>query len=230
MTESDMRKWRLAATAAAAALLVGGCSEGVVGTARPLPQITPANVQTVLLDTSQFPNTYPAVVLPPQVAVQAAGDMSGLPDAAENISPSDCRPDAPPSTVGALAVAVGTNESDRSTLTLIVENVGSSSIETLHRYVTHCADITAKNRAAEISVHTEVLPSPADLKPPSFVWRRVVRSGSAQASLHETMVTMAGQVGAIRVLVTYMTFGSPAPDLDAMKTVLNSQLSKIKHS
>jgi hypothetical protein len=225
-----MRKWRLAATTAAIALLVGGCSEGVVGAARPVPQVVPANVQTVLLDSSQFPNAYPAVVLPPHIAAQAAADMSGLPDAAENIVPADCKPEPPPSTQGSLAVAVGTNESDRSTLTLIVENVGNSSLEKLRGYVTRCTDITAKNRAAEISVHTELVPSPADLKAPSFVWRRVVRSGSALASLHQTMVTMVGQVGAIRVLVTYLTFGDPKPDLDAMTAVLNSQLSKIKHS
>ena len=48
--------------------------------------------------------------------------------------------------------------------------------------------------------------------------------------MHQTMVTMAAQVGAVRVFVTYLTFGTANPDFAAMGKLLTSQIEKIRHS
>lgn len=225
-----MRKCRLAVAIAAAAVVSVGCSTPVAGTARPETVAAPADVRPMLLDPAQFPNAYPAVVLPQPVAQQAAGDMSGLSVGAESISPADCTPDSPTKTPDGLAVAVGTNDADRSTLTLVVENVDSAALGRLREDTTRCADISAKNRATDITVHTELLDVPADATDAALVWRRTVRSGTERSAQHQTMVTMVGQEGAVRVFVTYMTFGTSDPDLAVMGKLLAEQISKIRQS
>lgn len=225
-----MRKCRPAVALVAAALLIGGCSAEISGAAKPEAIIAVADVRPLLLDTADFPPQYPAVVLPQQVASQAAEDMSGLPMRAEQIEPADCIPPTPPTAPDALAVAVGTNEEDRSTLTLLVEDVGSASMSDLRDVTTRCTDVSARNRLAEISVHTEILQTPPEAKDAEIVWRRAVRSGTANSAMHETMVTMAAQVGEVRIFVTYLTFGIANPDFAAMGKLLTSQIQKIRHS
>ncbi|MEV0432979.1 sensor domain-containing protein [Nocardia sp. NPDC050413] len=219
--------------AACAVLMTGaltGCAEAVSGipvaesaTSMHHVEAAPADL---LPDPHEFPAAYPAVVLTPQAASAAAEDLDGVGMGA-TVSPVECTP--PESEPGAEppAVAVGTDEVSRASLTVEL----SRTTELLARVrdrLRACEQIRVSRAGAGSTVTTEVsahVPAGAD---EAMTLRRSVIPDVGGAGLTQTMYTSVGRVGDIRITVTSMTFGAGEPDKAAVDELFATAVRSVR--
>lgn len=184
----------------------------------PLSQLLPT--------PDRFPARYPAVVLPAQAAVSAAGDLDGVGPGAR-VDPAGCLP--PESVPGEdrTAVAVGTDDATRATLTVELSRT-SSPLGALRTQLAACPTV-AVERAGAASTVTTVLdthvPAGAD---DAISLRRTVVPAVGGRGLTQTMQTSVGQIGDVRITVTSMTFGDGAVDAPAVDDLFATAVHTVR--
>ncbi|WP_306365528.1 DUF5642 family protein [Nocardia sp. CC227C] len=177
----------------------------------------------LLPNPSQFPAPYAAVELPPDTAEQAAHDLDGILPGAR-VDPEDCVP-VPP--VSEPAVSVGTDDATRATLT--VELVRTDhTLGTLRQQLERCGTVRATQSGTSATVTTELLPPPPLDADETVALRRTVRSEAGDPGTTRIMRTLLGQVGDVRINVTYMTFGDDSLDGEALDSLFTTAVSKVR--
>lgn len=168
----------------------------------------------LLLPADRFPETYSAVILEPQAVAQAAPDLTGIPTGAR-VDPAGCLPPSQDYGPAGTAMAVGTDTAGRATLSVEVVTAAATLGE-YRSHVAECGRVEATHRGATATVTTVLEPDPPVLVPGSetLALSRTVRSGHGGDLLTQSMITRTAQLGDVRVLVTYMTFESGAPDVE----------------
>lgn len=213
------------------ALLAAGCDSSTTG--RPVaaessgvsgPVGTP--LARLLPDTTQFPAGYPAVVLPPEVAAQAAGDLDGVGRGA-TVQPSGCLPPEPQQGPDMTAVAVGSDDASRTTLTVEL-NRTDQPLAQLRSQLQQCASVRVEKAGATTTVTTTLDPPPPVDADDTLALRRTVTPDVAGAGRTQSMQTLTGQVGDVRITVTAMTFTETTVDPAALDELFTTTVQKVR--
>ncbi|MFZ2527152.1 MAG: sensor domain-containing protein [Rhodococcus sp. (in: high G+C Gram-positive bacteria)] len=222
-----------------ALLVVSACATTVSGVPTPhgtaidglaaATTVTPPSrpLAELLLPVEEFPEPYVAVVLPPQAVAQAAPDLTGIPVGAK-VDPAGCLPPTQDYGPDGTAMAVGTDNDRRATISVELVS-GAASLGDLRTRLADCPNVEASHRGATATVTTvpESAPSPPAPGVDTLELSRTVRSGQGGDAVTQAMRTRIAQIGDLRVLVTYMSFGSGDPDLDALGIVYDAAVARI---
>ncbi|MBF6185581.1 sensor domain-containing protein [Nocardia farcinica] len=185
-----------------------------------------AQLATLLPDPGQFPPRYPAVVLPAEAAAQAAGDLDGVARGA-TVQPKDCTPPEQQYGPDHTAVAVGTDDAARATLT--VELVRTRiPLSALGEQLRRCGEIRVTGAGPTTTVRTTLDPAPPVDADDTVALRRTVAPDVGGVGLTQTMRTLAAQIGDVRILVTYMTFGDGPADTAALDELFTTAVLKVR--
>ncbi|MEV0343554.1 sensor domain-containing protein [Nocardia sp. NPDC050713] len=221
-----------ACAAAVCALLLTGCGSTVTGqpvAARPSTvRHIAAGLTTLLPEPAQFPARYPAVVLPPEAAAQAAGDLNGVIRGA-TVRPEGCAPDEQQFGPDHTAIAVGSDETSRATLTVELTRT-RQPLSTLREQVLRCGEMRVARAGATTTVSTELDPPPPLDADDTLALRRTVAPDVGGPGLTQTMRTLVGQVGDVRIAVTYMTFSDAPPDTAALDELFTTAVRKVREA
>lgn len=215
---------------AACAAVLAGCGSTVNGAPAAVERATigehvDAQLLTLLPDPARFPHGYPAVVLPPEAAAQAAGDLDGVARGAA-VDPADCAPPEQQYGPDHTAVAVGTSEESRATLTVELVRTATPLSELADR-LRRCGEIRVTGAGPTTTVTTTLGPAPAVDADDSLSLHRVVAPDVGGVGLTQRMHTHTAQVGDVRVLVTYMIFGEGPQDDAALAELFAAAVSKV---
>ncbi|MFI6866785.1 sensor domain-containing protein [Nocardia sp. NPDC050406] len=209
--------------------VLAACSTTVSGQPQasqiPQPVATGDNSELARLlpNPSQFPSPYLAITLPPETAGQAARDLDGILPGAQ-VDPGDCMPTPP---VSDPAVSVGTDDSTRATLTVELVRT-DQTLSAVEQQAQRCGSVRVTQSGTTATVTTEVLPPPPLDADETVALRRTVRSETGGPGLTRTMQTLLGQVGDVRINVTYMSFGDDKPDGEALDSLFTTAVSKVR--
>ncbi|MEZ7238083.1 sensor domain-containing protein [Rhodococcus sp. GXMU-t2271] len=226
-----------AAAFGAALLLAAGCSSTVGGTPQPEPAAlaTTGDAATasrplaeLLLPPEEFPEPYDAVVLPPQAVAQAAPDLTGVPEGAK-VDPPGCLP--PPQNFGpdGTAMVVGTDNDSRATISVELVAV-TDQLAAYRERLAECPVVAATRRGVTATVTTTIDPSAPPAAPgvETFAFTRTVRSGEGREVVTQSMTSRIAQIGDVRVLVTYMSFGAGPADTDGLTQVFDASVERVR--
>ncbi len=218
------------AMAAACAGLLAGCGATVAGHPVAVEQTevtrqVGAALSALLVEPAQFPARYPAVVLPPEAAAQAAGDLTGAGRGAR-VQPEACTP--PQQVFGAnkTEIAVGTDDATRATLTVELTRT-EQPLAALRSQLKQCASVRVSRGGALTTVTTELVPAPSIDADDALALRRTVTPDVGGAGLTETMRTAVGQVDDVRIIVTYMSFSGAEPDVAAVDELFTTAARRV---
>ena len=215
---------------AACAAVLAGCGSIVNGEPAADGQATisehiDAQLTTLLPDPAQFPDRYPAVVLSSEAAAQAAGDLDGVARGAE-VAPADCAPPEQQYGPDHTAVAVGTSEENRATLT--VELVRTRTpLSSLADQLRRCGELRVTGVGPTTTVTTTLGTAPAVEADDALSLQRVVAPDVGGVGLTQRMRTHAAQVDDVRVLVTYMIFGEGPQDDAALEELFVTAVDRV---
>jgi hypothetical protein len=248
LRESLQRSARNATVTVALLAAVSGCGTTVEGSPRPEPAAYSGGNPTLapsaghgasassrlpaelLLPPERFPEPYVAVVLPPQAVAQAAPDLTGIPIGAR-VDPAGCLPDKQDYGPAGTAMAVGTDNASRATISVEVV-VGAGDLAEYRARTTECGSVEATHRGVTATVTTEPAPDPtAPLDGvETLALSRTVRSGQSGDSVTQSMTTRIAQIDDVRVFVTYMSFGSGPADVGNLDRVYRDAVRYIAES
>ncbi|MFD3593926.1 sensor domain-containing protein [Nocardia sp. NPDC058640] len=224
------RRWWLGLAAVSCALT--GCGDSVSGTPVAESAVSVQHVDATLSELlpapSQFPARYPAVVLPAHAATAAAGDLDGV-GAGDTVSPAQCAPIEPEPGGEPAAVAVGTDDASRNTLTVELSR-STELVSRLRDQLRGCGQIQVARAGAGSTVSTvldQAVPAGAD---DAIALRRTVVPDVGGAGLTQTMQTSVGQIGDVRITVTSMTFGAGQPDTAAVEEMFATTVASVRGS
>ncbi|MBF6335772.1 sensor domain-containing protein [Nocardia abscessus] len=215
----------------ACAVLLAGCGSTVPGRpATPAPTTVTRHVSaelpTLLPDPAQFPPPYAAVVLPQEAVAQAAGDLDGMGRGAD-VQPGRCVPPHQDFGPDRTAMAVGTDDATRATLTVELTRTGEP-LTSLRARTQQCGSVRVSRAGATTTVTTEPdSPPPVDADD-ALSLRRTVRPESRGAGLTQSMRTHIGQIGDVRIAVTYMSFAEGEPDSAALDALFATAVRKVR--
>ncbi|WP_408015887.1 DUF5642 family protein [Rhodococcus chondri] len=229
----------------AALAATAGCGTAIDGTPEPEPAAyygneptaassadSPAAVPSrlpseLVLPPERFPEPYVAVVLPAQAVAQAAPDLTGIPTGAK-VEPPGCLPDPQDYGPTGTAMTVGTDNDSRATIS--VEVVASTGDLSGYRaYAVECGEVQATHRGVTATVTTELEPDPPAPGDGvrTLALSRTVRSGGTGDTVTQSMTTRVAQIDDVRVFVTYMSFGSGAPDVTNLDRVYRDAVQYV---
>ncbi|MFJ4649872.1 sensor domain-containing protein [Nocardia sp. NPDC088792] len=217
-----------AAGVVAAGSLLAACGTTVSG--HPVASRSPITaVQTdgglarLLPDPSQFPSSYTAIALPPDSAGEAAADLEGMLPGA-TVDPAACAPATP--TAGPV-VSVGTDDNTRSTLTVELIRT-DKKLSSVRDQLQQCGTVRIGHAGTTATVTTKMDPAPPSNADDTLALNRTVESARGGPGLTRSMQTLLGQIGDVRVSVTYMTFGDGKPDTGALDALFTTALRKVR--
>ncbi|WP_305094804.1 sensor domain-containing protein [Prescottella sp. R16] len=230
---STVRGRALPVLATVAVLLATGsaaaCSSGVVGTPRPVDHPAAGPLGDLLVDASAFPEPYRAIVLPPSAVAQAAPDLTGVPPGAR-VDPAGCKPPAQDYGPDGTAMVVGTDAASRATVTVELVRTRTPLAE-LAAQLTECPTVTTSHNGVDATVTTVLTPPPPADADATLALRRTVTSGNVDRAVTQSMLTLLGQIGDVRVQATAMSFGSDqgAANLDttAVDELFTAALARV---
>ncbi|TCJ89567.1 PknH-like protein [Nocardia alba] len=228
--DPGLRRWWPVLLVVSCALT--GCAQSVSGT--PVAESAVAvreidgSLAELLPAPSRFPARYPAVVLPAQAAAAAAGDLDGV-GAGATVSPAKCTPaEAEPGGEPA-AVAVGTDDATRATLTVELSR-SAEPVASLRDQLGECGLIQVRRAGAGSTVTTTLEPAAPAGADDAIALRRTVVPEVGGAGLTQTMQTSIGQIGDVRITVTSMTFGAGQPDSAAVAEMFATAVAAVRGS
>lgn len=218
---------------ALAALLGAGCGSEMSGQAVPaeptaVTRQLETSLTTLLPAPEDFPDGYPAVVLPPEAAGQAAGDLDGV-GAGATVQPAECTPPEARPGADRLAVAVGTDDAARATLTVELTRTDDPLLR-LRNQVQRCAEIRVSRAGASSTVTTEIGQAPQVEADDAMALRRTVDPDVGGPGLTQSMSTLIGQIGDVRITVTYMSFTDAEPDTQALEQLFDTAVNEVATS
>lgn len=217
-----------------AAVLLAGCGSVVPGAPDSAEQTTigapvAAEPAELLPAPDSFPAGYPAVLLPAEAAAQAAGDLDGVGPGA-TVEPARCTPPAARADPGATAVAVGTDEVSRSSLTVELSRT-DQPLARLRTRLADCGSIRVSRAGAAATVVTDLLDDPPGFAPApddALALLRTVLPDRGGAALTQTMRTVIGQVGDVRITVTGMVFGGSEPEPGPVQELFETAVERVR--
>ncbi|MEU4319507.1 sensor domain-containing protein [Nocardia fluminea] len=217
---------------AALSFALTGCAQSVSGTPVAESAVSVRRIEgslaELLPEPSRFPARYPAVVLPPQAATAAAGDLDGV-GAGATVSPSKCTPDEPEPGGEPAAVAVGTDDASRATLTVELSR-SAEPVASLRDRLGECGLIQVRRAGAASTVTTALDRVGLAGTDDAIALRRTVVPEVGGAGLTQTMQTSIGQIGDVRITVTSMTFGAGQPDTAAVDEMFATTAAAVRGS
>lgn len=181
------------------------------------------SLSRLLPDAAKFPKKYAAITLPADTATQAANDLDGILPGAQ-VDPSACAPSAP--TAGP-AVMVGTDDATRATLTVELTR-NDQPLSGLRDQLQRCGTVQVGHSGTTATITTELDPPPPLDADDTLALRRTVRSGTGSAGTTRSMQTLLGQVGDVRINVTYMSFTDGRTDAEALDSLFTTAVSKVR--
>jgi len=184
----------------------------LTGTAAATGPATTRSPEELLLPPDRFPAPYAAVVLPAEAVAQAAPDLTGI-HPGSKVDPGGCLPPVQDYGPAGTAMAVGTNNDSRATISVEVARSAPTLAE-YRTYLTECSRVDATVRGVTSTVTTtlEVDPAPVVDGAETLALTRTVRSGQGTGGVTQSMATRVAQIEDVRVTVTYMSFDSAPPD------------------
>ncbi|MEU4705663.1 sensor domain-containing protein [Nocardia salmonicida] len=228
--DPGLRRWWLGLATVAFALT--GCAQSVSGTPVAESAVSVRQVDGALAELlpspSTFPARYPAVVLPAQAAAAAAGDLDGV-GAGASVSPAQCAPPEPEPGGEPAAVAVGSDDASRATLTVELSRI-AEPVARLRDRLRECGQIQVRRAGAGSTVTTvldQAVPAGTD---DAIALRRTMVPEVGGAGLTQTMQTSIGQIGDVRITVTSMTFGAGQPDTAAVDEMFATTVASVRGS
>lgn len=216
---------------AAGAVLLAGCASTVTGHPvasgpSPVTRHVTAQLSTLLPDATQFPAEYGAVVLPPEAAAQAAGDLTGV-GRGSTVQPAGCVPPAQQFGPDQTVVTVGTDNRTRATMTVELTRTWHP-LSALREQLKRCQQVQVSRAGATTTVTTELHTAPPVDADDALALRRTVAPQVRVAGLTQSMQTLIGQVADVRITVTYMTFGDVTPDAPALDELFTTAVGKVE--
>ncbi|WP_433760565.1 sensor domain-containing protein [Nocardia sp. CA-135398] len=216
---------------AASAMLLTGCASTVTGHPvgsgpSTVTRHVAAQLSTLLPDPAQFPAEYEAVVLPAEAAAQAAGDLTGV-GRGSTVQPDGCAPPAQQFGSNQTAIAVGTDNQTRATMTVELTRTGQP-LSALRDQVKRCRQVHVSRAGATTTVTTDLQAPPPIDADDTLALRRTVAPQVSAAGLTQSMQTLTGQIADVRITVTYMTFGDAKPDTAALDELFTAAVLKVK--
>lgn len=210
-----------------------GCSATVSGVAVPSTEITAGSpsgkgLSSLLVDPSDFPSRYSAIVLPAQAVALAAPDLTGVPQGSV-VDPAECAPPSQDYGPTGTVMAVGTDTVSRSTISVELART-ETPLGELEKQTRDCGEITVTAQGATATVTTEITPAPPVHADDSLALRRTVTSGNASDKVTQSMVTLMAQVGDVRVSATFMSFGDAKPDTVALDELFTAAVHRVQTS
>lgn len=212
------------------AVLLTGCGSTVSG--HPSASLRPAtatrhiaaDLPSMLPTAAQFPDAYPPVVLSGSDALGADTDLSGIPPGA-TVDPADCANPAP-SDPQKIAATVGTDDDTRASIT--VELIRTDDpLARLRTALQHCGTVHAQHGPITNTVVTQLDPAPPVNADDSLAWTRTVSGRRAGPGLTRSMRTLAAQIGDVRIITTYLTYGDDKPDMTALDQVFTAAVQDV---
>ncbi|MFE7800082.1 DUF5642 family protein [Nocardia sp. NPDC057440] len=219
--------------AVAGALLLAGCASTVTGhpvasTPTAVQRHIGAQLSALLPDPAQFPVRYPAVVLPPEAAAQAAGDLTGI-GRGSTVRPEGCLPPEQRFGPDQTAIAVGTDNSGRATVTVELTRT-DQPLAALRNQLKRCETLQVARAGATTTVTTRLQQPPPIDADDTLALRRTVAPEVGGAGLTQSMQTLTGQVGDVRITVTYMSFSDAKPDTAALDELFTTAVQRVRQA
>ncbi|MER7450005.1 sensor domain-containing protein [Nocardia beijingensis] len=229
---ADSRLMRLGRVAPVVfAILLAGCGSTVPG--RPalsaptaVTRHVSAELPALLPDPGQFPAPYTAVVLPQEAVAQAAGDLDGM-GRGVNVEPSRCVPPEQDFGPDRTAMAVGTDDATRATLTVELTRTGEP-LAALRTRLEQCSSVRVHRAGAATTVTSEPASPPPIDADDALSLRRTVLPEAGGARLTRSMRTHVAQTGDVRITVTYMSFADGEPDIAALDALFATAVRKVR--
>ncbi|MEU8898091.1 sensor domain-containing protein [Nocardia sp. NPDC048505] len=227
---SSRARWPGAA-ALSCAVLVSGCGSTVAGhpvagEATTVQAHVVSGLDGLLPGDDQFPARYSVVRLPPEAAAQAAGDLIGITRGA-TVYPPGCRPLEQSFGPDQTAVAVGTDDGTRATVTVELTR-SRLPLPVLRDQLERCTEIRVNQAGALTTVATRLDPAPG-LPGDAIALRRNVIPDLGGVGRNRSMRTLLGQVGDVRITVTYLTFGVFEPDIAALDQLYGTTVRQVQN-
>jgi hypothetical protein len=213
-----------------AVTLLAGCTRVILGTADPLiAKPAPVRVADLLIEPGQFPARYPAVVLDATAVYRALQDVDGV-AAVSVVDPPHCAP--PPRAPQDTAAVEGIDSQDASSLIVTVTRPATPLGDRAEQ-LTACPSFTAVHGQEPSAVTVTVLPAPPVDADDSYAVDQTVTDESSGSM--RTTLTLAAQIGDVRVSATWLHDGTPdatpdvAPDTQALDALFTDAVLKVRH-
>ncbi|MBP2190407.1 sensor domain-containing protein [Nocardia goodfellowii] len=228
--ESSRTGW-FGAASVGCALVLTACGDTVAGhpvagEATTVQTQVAAGLEDLLPTQEQFPAGYSVVVLPPEAAAQAAGDLTGIARGA-TVTPTGCEPPEQRFGPDQTAVAVGTDGDARATVTVELART-RQALSALREQLSGCSRIRVSQGGAITTVATHLDPAPPVDADDSIALRRTVIPDLGGLGSNQSMRTLLGQIGDVRITVTYMTFGASKPDTAALDQLFTTTVRQVR--
>lgn len=212
-------------------MVLSGCGatisgHPVAGEAATVQAHVAIGLEELLPEQALFPAGYVVVVLPPEAAAQAAGDLNGIARGSA-VYPDGCAPPEQRFGPDQTAIAVGTDDEARATITVELART-RQQLSALREQLAGCTELRVNQAGAITTVATQLDPAPPVDADDSIALRRTVIPDLGGAKLTQSMQTLLGQVGDVRITVTYMTFGAPKPDTAALNELFTATVLRVR--
>jgi hypothetical protein len=218
------------ALAMAVASLVG-CTRAILGAVVPVApgvEHAPIRLADLLIEPREFPARYPAAVLDATAVYRALQYVDGV-AAASVVNPQQCAP--PPLAPHDTAGVQGIDSQDGSSLIVMVTRPATSLADRAGQLMA-CPSFTAVRGQDKSEVTAAVLPAPPVNADDSFAVDQTVTSGSS-GPMRRTL-TLAAQIGEVRVSATWLYEGTPeatpdvAPDTQPLDALFTDAVLKVR--
>ncbi|MFI5779701.1 sensor domain-containing protein [Nocardia sp. NPDC051570] len=214
---------------AALGLMLTACGSTVSGhpeAARNTTAPSAGPLTRLLPGREQFPARYTTVVLPPDRARRAAGDISGTPEGAQ-VDPADCAVPTPSFEPDRGAIAVGTDNDTRATLTVELTRT-DVPLARLRDRLQRCGTIRVSRGPVTNTVATQLDPPPPAHVDDALALRRTVTGQVGGPGLTRSLQTLLGQIGEVRIAVTYMSYGDGRADTAGLDQVFTAAVGDVR--
>jgi hypothetical protein len=211
-------------------ILLPGCTRVILGTVQALtPGAAPARIRVsdLLIEPGRFPAGYPAVVLDGTAVYRALQAIDGV-AAASVVKPLQC---APPRAPQDTAAVQGIDSRDASSLIVAVTRP-ATPLRDRAEQLTACLSFTAVHGQDTSAVTVTVLPAPPVDADDSYAVDQTV-TGEPSGPTRRTL-TLAAQIGDVRVSATWLHDGAPdtnrdaAPDNQALDALFTDAVLKVR--
>jgi hypothetical protein len=210
--------------------LLVGCTRVILGTVQALtPGAAPARIRVadLLIEPGKFPAGYPAVVLDATAVYRALQAIDGV--AADSVvKPLQCAP--PPRAPQDTAAVQGIDSQDASSLIVAVTRP-ATPLRDRAEQLTACPSFTAVHGQDTSAVTVTVLPAPPVDADDSYAVDQIV---TGEPSGPRRTLTLAAQIGDVRVSATWLRDGAPettpdaAPDNQVLDTLFTDAVLKVR--
>jgi hypothetical protein len=208
-----------------ATALLAGCTRVIVGTMHPVgpggDEATPIPVADLLIEPQRFPERYPAAVLDGTAVDRVLQDVDGVPDGSV-VTPPEC---APPPVPHDTAAVQGLDGRDTSSLIVAVTRP-AQPLRARADQLAACPSFTSVRGPDTYAVTVALLaPPPVDADDTYAVDQTVTEQPSGE--IRRTL-TLAAQVGDVRLTTTWLHTGTQSPDTQSLDTLFTDAVLKVR--